>query len=376
MFNFSLNTKSLYELNFIPKLNHIQQILNCWRSRNLSLIGKITVIKSLLLPQLLYLFSVLCISFPKLFFKRLNTIFFKFIWSGGNDRVKRAYLCNDYLNGGLRMVDVVAFSHAQKLVWTKHLLDPNYSSIWKHLENTVCIKFNDNDSQLLWKTSAPECVLNSLNNCQLAKTIRIWYLYRDKIKMNLGHNNYFLQDPIWYNKNVRLKTKRYFYYPDWHNCGISTLGDLYRGHNFVKTFEDLVLEYDISIKDRRKYNSLMNGILLDWFDYPLQVQESIFDEVVETLFGNVKVTKSSYNLFKSQEIPVNAENFWIEALDIDDDDDNDWAGIHSNNFNCTIETQIRTFYLKIFHRAICTNKFLHKIGRSDSPLCYFLSKIY
>ena len=41
---------------------------------NLSLIGKITVIKSLLLPQLLYLFFVLCISIPKLFFKRLNTI--------------------------------------------------------------------------------------------------------------------------------------------------------------------------------------------------------------------------------------------------------------------------------------------------------------
>ena len=166
--------------------------------------------------------------------------------------------------------------------------------------------------------------------------------------MNLGHNNYFLQDPILYNKNVRLKTKCYFYYPDCHNRGISTLGDLYRGHNFVKTFEDLVLEYDISIKDRHKYNSLMNGILSDWFDYPLQVQESIFDEVVETLFGNVKVTKSSYNLFKSQEIPVNAENFGIEALDIDIDDDNDWAAIHSNNFNCTIETQIRAFYLKIF----------------------------
>ena len=64
----------------------------------------------------------------------------------------------------------------------------------------------------------------------------------------------------------------------------------------------------------------MNGILLDWLEYPLQVQESIFDEIVETLFGKVKVTKLSYNLFKSQEIPVNSENVWIEALDIGDDD--------------------------------------------------------
>ena len=68
--NFSLNINSLYELNFIPKLAKIEQTLNCWRHRNLSLLGKVTVIKSLLLPQLLYLFSVLCIHIPKSFFKK------------------------------------------------------------------------------------------------------------------------------------------------------------------------------------------------------------------------------------------------------------------------------------------------------------------
>ena len=96
---FSLNSKSLYELNFISKLNKIQQTLNCWRSRNLSLIGKIVVIKNLLLPQLLYLFSVLCIIIfysQIIFFKDEILFFFKFILSGGNDIVKRACLCNDY----------------------------------------------------------------------------------------------------------------------------------------------------------------------------------------------------------------------------------------------------------------------------------------
>ena len=33
---------------------------------------------------------------------------------------------------------------------------------------------------------------------------------------------------------------------------------------------------------------------------------------------------------------MNADNFWIETLDIGDDDDNDWAAIHGNNFNCTL----------------------------------------
>ena len=73
------------------------------------------MIKSLLLPQLLYLFSVLCIPIPKTFFKKLNTLFFKFIWKGGNDRVKRNYSYNGYDEGGLRMIDIEAFSKAQKI---------------------------------------------------------------------------------------------------------------------------------------------------------------------------------------------------------------------------------------------------------------------
>ena len=37
----------------------------------------------------------------------------------------------------------------------------------------------------------------------------------------------------------------------------------------------------------------------------------------------------------------------------------------------TIDTQLRSFYFKLFHRAICTNQFLHKIGRFNSPNCSF-----
>ena len=191
--NFSLNINSLYELNFIPQLHQIEQTLNCWMHRNLSLLGKVTVIKSLLLPQLLYLFSVLCINIPKIFFKKLNHLFFKFIWNGGNDRVKRDILCNDYEHGGLRMFDLQLFSYAQKSIWVKHLLDPAYSSFWKILEMSVLENFHP-DWTLLFRTDAPNCTLNTLSNCQLFETIKLWCLYKNKIKGNLGWSNFHLQD--------------------------------------------------------------------------------------------------------------------------------------------------------------------------------------
>ena len=155
----------------------------------------------------------------------------------------------------------------------------------------------------------------------------------------------------------------------WFDRGISTLEDLNRGHNFIKTFEDLVIEYDISIKDRRKYNYLMKGISIDWFYNPSDVQENIFDKIVGSLFENGKITKYSYNILKTREGPAKTESFWIDVLNLDQD--TDWNEVHSNNFSCSIETQLRAFYFKVFHRAICTNKFLHKIGRIDSPLCGF-----
>ena len=58
---FYLDTEYMFDLNYKVRLKQIEQTLNCWRARNLSIVGKICVIKTLLLPQLLYQFSVLCI---------------------------------------------------------------------------------------------------------------------------------------------------------------------------------------------------------------------------------------------------------------------------------------------------------------------------
>ena len=146
-----------------------------------------------------------------------------------------------------------------------------------------------------------------IRNTQLAESLRVWYVFRDKVKDNLGDKlkNYYLQDSIWWNRKVRLKTKKFFFYQDWYDHGIRTLNDLYLGRNFVKSFEDLVLEYDISIRDRRKYNYLMNGILIDWFYNTRNIQENVYDNIVASLFENSKVTKYSDSIFNVQESPTN-----------------------------------------------------------------------
>ena len=99
--NFSLDLGLIFDLNYKEKLKRLTHTINCWRMRNLSLIGKICVIKSLVLPQLIYLFSVHSIKIPQKFFNELNSLFLKFIWSGGKDRVQIKFVYSDYTQCGL-----------------------------------------------------------------------------------------------------------------------------------------------------------------------------------------------------------------------------------------------------------------------------------
>ena len=59
---------------------------------------------------------------------------------------------------------------------------------------------------------------------------------------------------IWYNRNICSKSKHYFLYQDWLDKGIVYISDLLNPpHPGSKLFEELILDYDINRKDRRKF---------------------------------------------------------------------------------------------------------------------------
>ena len=67
--SFRTDKNDLVALNFEPQLKKIKTLLNSWLARNLSPIGKITIVKSLAISKLTFLFSVLPDP-PKSFFSR------------------------------------------------------------------------------------------------------------------------------------------------------------------------------------------------------------------------------------------------------------------------------------------------------------------
>ena len=100
---YSFDTKLLHEKNFIDRLDNVKKLVNVWSSRGLSVYGKVTVIKSLIIPKFVYILSLL--PAPKEIVQELNRILFKFLWKG-TDKVTRLSTINEYENGGLKMIDL------------------------------------------------------------------------------------------------------------------------------------------------------------------------------------------------------------------------------------------------------------------------------
>ena len=69
---YSYDQKLLREKNFIEKLDSIKKLMNLWSSRGLSLYGKVTIIKSLIIPKFVYVCSLL--PTPNGIIKDLNSV--------------------------------------------------------------------------------------------------------------------------------------------------------------------------------------------------------------------------------------------------------------------------------------------------------------
>ena len=81
----------MFQLNFDKRISEIERILNMYSKFSLSLIGRVTVIKTLMLPKIVYLLTVLPTP-PGNIFEAIEKRLKDFLWKNGNVRI-----CNKQL---------------------------------------------------------------------------------------------------------------------------------------------------------------------------------------------------------------------------------------------------------------------------------------
>ena len=117
---FSTQTNTIPNINFKGKLEEAKRDPSRWNKRHLTPFGKITIIKTLIISKLNYLF--LNIPDPtNEFIKQLEKILYEFLLGGKVNRIKKANVIKSYEQSGLKMSDINSIISALKLSWLRRI---------------------------------------------------------------------------------------------------------------------------------------------------------------------------------------------------------------------------------------------------------------
>ena len=127
--------------NYNDKLIKVRSWINRWNKRDLTLMGKCTVIKTLLFSQLTYLVSPLPrpdASFIRIF----DSIIFHFLWGCKRDKIKRDIITRNKEHGGLGLFYLSDFIIGLKTSIISKLLNNSFHHTWKEIM-IMQLKFPD-----------------------------------------------------------------------------------------------------------------------------------------------------------------------------------------------------------------------------------------
>ena len=130
---FTYNDSQRKKLNFDEILRSIKEKLQMWKWRDLTILGRIQIVKTFVIPIFMYRASLICVQKDTVI--EVNKLLFKFIWKG-KDKVKRLSLICDLDKGGLKAPHLESIIKSQRIMCCKKFAE-NQQSNWKIILSTI-----------------------------------------------------------------------------------------------------------------------------------------------------------------------------------------------------------------------------------------------
>jgi hypothetical protein len=356
--NFSTNIQTICELNFNDKLLTIQRCIKTWKKRHLTPLGKITIIKSLLMSKLTHLL----ISLPdpsEQFIAQLEKEYYDFLWDG-KAKIKKTVVCKSYREGGIQMLDIRMFITTLKLSWLRKL---RIESDWRDFTFNLYPELSR-----LEKIGGEyaNVVMKSLENCFWRDVMKHYKkLYA---KCQIISTEEFCAECIHYNVNI-LREKKVVFVKEWYDAGILYVRQLLKDNGTFMNFNDFRTKYPAILRT----NFLMfEGIMTSIKRYCEKVQVNLLNntKILETKAWFTISRNNKYILSilsKTETLPTAVER-WNEIFN---NINFNWSKIFLHCIKTTPDVQLRWFQLRLIHRCLPTEKYLNICKIVDSPNCTF-----
>ena len=350
---FSYDKNKTNELNFAEKIRNLEKTLNSWKKRNLTLYGKINIVKTFGLSKLIYNASVLVI--PEHFIKETEKLIFDFIWDGKPAKIKKSTIIGEKKQGGLKMIDFNIMNKALKVAWIPRLQTRSDAS-WKiipeaALENLGGISFLSQcnyDVKFLPFDNLPDFYSDIL---------KYWQNTRFAFQKNTSPRN----EIIWNNHNIIIDGKAPFY-KSWLEKNILRVEDLLDNNGNFLPFnlfsEKFHLETPFTL-----YFGLINSVPSSW---KLAIKRTP-PHVVENENNETKIsTKCVYSVmlkkvFKSPTAESKVIRYGFTQDNI--------HKVYELPFQIKSDIKITMFQYKIIHNILPTKVSLFKAKICGDDIC-------
>ena len=210
-------------VNFQPLVRKADSVLRSWSARGLSLLGKISVINTLVASTLIYRMQVLP-SIPDPIINALNNLFVQFIWNGKRPKIKFSVLQMAKKAGGLNLVNLQERDDAMKIAWIPYLTKDS------KCENLVYNFFPENIRHEIWqcnfKVHDVKYIIRREDNAFWHDVLCAWA--RKNYKEDCG-------DYIWFNSHIRSDGAP-LWWPSCFQKGLRTISQLYQ-NGVLKNFK-------------------------------------------------------------------------------------------------------------------------------------------
>ena len=198
----SYNNDEVFKLNIDPLVKRAENVLNLWRVRGLSLLGKVLVVNTLVASLFIYWLTVLPLL-PTKYLTKVKKLCKGFIWNQGKAKIDSKILTFPKLLGGAGLMHLQNKDIALKAQWVFKL--KNNESLKERAYDALGNIFGD----CLWYAQ--------LDYCDLAKMFSLQSFWGDVLlawnkisKMSCNSSEEIMAQPILLNSEIRIENKPCF----------------------------------------------------------------------------------------------------------------------------------------------------------------------
>ena len=358
--DFSIELTQMPELNYEKAILRAKQTLNSWQHRYLTPIGKITVIKTLILSKFTHLF--LSVSTPPHLINTLNKLLFSYIWDGKPDKINRQQICKKISDGGLAMIHVYNFERSLKIRWVKHIISGR-NCAWLTLLNH---EIKDLNKLALLGGDWLNHRISNLN--PFWKTVFSYFMELCR-KVKVHSRQDIVSSSLWFNTHIGTDN---LFFPDWFKHGIYSIGDIIHTNGNTLSLPEMKNRYNFSINFLNYFTVkkvLQNFITLYQQSNTFGFQRPFIPFHIKDLLLPGRGHKSVYfQLQQKINKPRKNELKWCLELDIVQDNDF-WKQVYKICFCAINDNEYIWFQYRVLYRILGVNELLVKMENAENDTC-------